>query len=125
MDSSGGRITGARSGEFTAEAVLRANFFGALDAGAVEGEIGSFRDGSGRSLAGWQVTLNSARLTPGSDSFAGGDRGSVGSDTSGTGSWEGRFQIERSWLRGRGGAADKNTMEPSVAANGYAGVVLL
>ena len=75
VDSSGGRITGARSGEFTAEAVLRANFFGALDAGAVEGEIGSFRDGSGRSLAGWQVTLNSARLTPGSDSFAGGTGG--------------------------------------------------
>ena len=50
VDSSGGRITGARSGEFTAEAVLRANFFGALAAGVVEGEIGSFRDGSGRTL---------------------------------------------------------------------------
>ena len=91
VDSSGGRITGARSGEFTAEAVLRANFFGALDAGVVEGEIGSFRDGSGRSLPGWRVMLNSARLTAGSDSFSGETGGSVGSGTSGEGSWQGRF----------------------------------
>ena len=91
VDSLGGRIVGAEAGEFTAEAELRANFFGALDAGVVEGEIGSFRDGSGRSLAGWRVTLNSARLTAGSDSFAGETGGSVGSGTSGTGSWQGRF----------------------------------
>ncbi len=91
VDSSAGRIVGARGGEFTAEAVLRANFFGALDAGVVEGEIGSFRDGSGRSMAGWRVTLNSARLTAGSGSFAGEAGGTVGSGTSGTGSWQGRF----------------------------------
>ena len=91
VDSSGGRITSGRTGAFTAEAVLRANFFGALDAGAVNGEIDSFRDGTGRSLAGWRVTLNSARLTAGSESFAGETAGSVGSGTSGTGSWQGRF----------------------------------
>ena len=91
VDSSGGRITDARGGEFTAEAVLRASFYGALDAGVVDGEIGSFRDGSGRAMAGWRVTLNSARLSAGTASFAGSTEGSVGSGTSGTGSWEGRF----------------------------------
>ena len=91
VDSSGGRITGADAGEFTAEATLRANFFGALDAGVVNGEIGSFRDGSGRSLAGWRVTLDSAMLTAGDASFAGGTSGTVGPGSSGSGSWEGRF----------------------------------
>ena len=91
VDSSGGRITSGRTGEFTAEATLTANFFGALDAGAVNGEIGSFRDGSGRAMSGWRVTLNSARLAAGSESFAGATGGTVGSGTSGTGSWEGRF----------------------------------
>ena len=91
VDSSGGRIVSGRTGEFTAEATLTANFFGALDAGVVNGEIGSFRDGTGRSLAGWRVTLNSARLTAGSDSFAGETAGSVGPGSSGTGHWEGRF----------------------------------
>ena len=91
VDSSGGRIVGARSGEFTAAATLRANFFGALDAGEVEGEIGPFRDGSGRSLTGWGVTLRPAPLTAGSAGFAGSTAGTVGSGSSGTGSWEGRF----------------------------------
>ena len=91
VDSSGGRITSGRTGEFTAQATLTANFFGALDAGVVNGEIGAFRDGSGRSMAGWRVTLEAARLTAGSESFAGETGGTVGSGTSGTGSWQGRF----------------------------------
>ena len=91
VDSSGGRITGADAGEFTAHAELRANFFGPLDAGVVNGEIGSFRDGSGRALAGWRVTLDSAMLTAGDASFAGVTAGSVGPGSSGAGSWEGSF----------------------------------
>ena len=88
---SGGQVTEASSGEFTAEAVLTANFFGALDAGAVSGEIGSFRDGAGESLDGWRVVLETAPLTAGNASFAGGTGGAVGPGTSGEGSWEGRF----------------------------------
>ena len=88
---SGGQVTEAGSGEFTAEAVLRANFFGALDPGVVSGEIGSFRDGAGQSLDGWRVVLEPAPLAVGEASFAGGTGGAVGSGTSGEGSWEGRF----------------------------------
>ena len=88
---SGGRVAEASSGEFTAEAMLTANFFGALDLGAVSGEIGSFRDGAGESLDGWRVTLATAPLTAGEASFAGRTGGAVGSGTSGEGSWEGRF----------------------------------
>ena len=88
---SGGQVTEASSGEFTAEAVLTANFFGALDAGAVSGEIRSFRDGAGESLDGWRVTLETASLTVGEASFAGSTGGAVGTGTSGEGSWEGRF----------------------------------
>ena len=90
--SSGGRITEARDGEFTAEATLTANFFGALDAGAINGEVGSFRDGAGRSLDGWRVTLELTELTAGEASFAGKTGGTVGPGTNPTGgSWEGRF----------------------------------
>ena len=91
VEISGGQVTAATSGEFTAEAVLTANLFGALDAGAVTGEIASFRDGAGRTMAGWRVTLGSAGLTSGSASFAGGTRGEVGPGSSGKGSSEGRF----------------------------------
>ena len=91
MDVSGGRVTAASSGEFTAEAVLTASFYGALDAGVVNGEIASFRDGTGRSLDGWRATLNAAMLTAKMDSFAGEVGGTVGPGTSGAGSWEGRF----------------------------------
>ena len=86
-----GQVTEARSGEFTAQAVLTANFFAALDAGAVSGEIGSFRDGAGASLDGWRVVLKTAPLTAGRASFAGGTGGAVGAGSSGAGSWEGRF----------------------------------
>ena len=88
---SGGQVTEASNGEFTAEAVLTANFFGAQDAGAVRGRIDSFRDGAGMSLTGWRVVLETTRLTAGEASFAGGTGGAVGSGTSGEGSWEGRF----------------------------------
>ena len=91
VDVSGGQVTAATSGEFTAEAVLTANFFGALDAGAVTGEIASFRDETGRSMAGWRVTLQSAGLTSGSPSFAGETSGEVAPGSGGEGSWEGRF----------------------------------
>ena len=91
MDSSAGRVANADSGEFTAEATLTANFYGALDAGAVNGEIGSFRDMAGKSLDGWRVTLKAAGLTADEASFAGETVGEVGPGSSGTGSWEGRF----------------------------------
>ena len=91
VDVSGGQVRAGESGEFTAEATLTANFFGALDAGRVGGEIGSFRDGSGRSLAGWRVTLNAAMLRAGEAGFAGGTAGTLGAGTDGEGSWEGRF----------------------------------
>ena len=91
MDVSGGQVTTASSGEFTAEAVLTASFFGALDAGVVNGEIVSFRNGSGGPLDGWRANLNAAKLKAGEASFAGGVGGTVGAGTSGEGSWEGRF----------------------------------
>ena len=91
QDVSGGLVTRARSGEFTAEAMLTANFFGAKDAGVVNGEIVSFRDSNGRSMGGWKVTLDAARLTVGSASFAGATRGELGPGSSGSGSWEGQF----------------------------------
>ena len=99
VDSSDGRITSARAGEFTAEATLRANFFGASDAGVANGEIAAFRDAGGRPLAGWRVTLDSARLRTGSASFSGGTEGALGAGTIGSGSWEGTFH-------GSGGASD-------------------
>ena len=91
VDTSGGQVTAAGSGEFTAEAVLTANFFAALDAGVVAGEIASFRDETGRSVAGWRVVLQSAGLTSGAPSFAAETSGEVGPGSSGEGSWEGRF----------------------------------
>lgn len=91
MDVSGGQVTRAMGGEFTVEAVLTANFFGAQDAGEVTGEIASFRDGMGRSMGGWQVALKEAGLTDGEASFAGKTMGALGPGSSGTGNWEGQF----------------------------------
>ena len=91
LDVSAGQVTRAVGGEFTADAVLTANFFGPQDAGVVTGEIASFRDGSGRSMSGWRVILGSAQLTVGAASFAGETRGELGSGSSGEGSWEGQF----------------------------------
>ena len=58
----------------------------------MEDQVDSFRDGSGQALEGWRVTLNSARLTAGTASFAGTTGGIVGSSTRGTDSWEGPFR---------------------------------
>ena len=88
---SGGQVTEASSGEFTAEAELTAHFFGPQDAGAVGGLIASFKDEDGMSLTGWRVVLETSRLTADEASFAGGTSGAVGSGTSGEGSWHGRF----------------------------------
>ena len=76
---SGGWMTAAWSGAFTAEAVLTAHFFGAGDAG----EIGSFGTASGRSSAGWRVTLSLAMLSAVRGGLRGLNRG------------HGRFQHKR------------------------------
>ena len=91
MDVAGGKVTGARAGEFTADATLTAHFFGALDAGEIGGGIGSFRNEAGEALSGWRVTLEAAGLTDGSASFAGATVGTVGPGTAGAGRWEGMF----------------------------------
>ena len=91
MDVAGGKVTGARAGEFTADATLTAHFFGALDAGEIGGGIGSFRNETGKALSGWRVTLEAAGLSGGSASFAGATVGTVGPGTAGAGRWEGMF----------------------------------
>ena len=91
MDISGGQVTAAASGEFTARATLTANFFGALDSGEIDGTIDSFSNAEGAPMAGWRVTLKAAALTDGGASFAGGTEGTLGPATSGAGSWEGLF----------------------------------
>ena len=90
-DVSGGQVTKAESGAFTASATLTAHFFGALDAGEIGGEIASFRNAAGEALGDWHVTLVAADLSSGSASFAGASDGTVGPGTSGAGSWEGTF----------------------------------
>ena len=69
------------------EAVLTVRFLGTRDAG----QIGSFRNASGRSMAGWRVTLSMAMLSAGEAGLAALTGGTVGSGTSGTGNWQGRF----------------------------------
>ena len=91
MDVSGGRVTRATSGEFTARATLEAHFFGARDAGEVTGTIDSFRSGNGVPMTGWGVELKAAGLTVGDASFAGETGGTLGSASRGEGSWEGLF----------------------------------
>ena len=71
--------------------MLTAHFFGARDAGEIGGEIGSFRTASGRSLAGWRVTLSMAMLSAGEAGFVAATGGTVGSGTSGAARWQGRF----------------------------------
>ena len=91
MDVSGGQVTRATSGEFTARATLEAHFFGAQDAGEVTGTIDSFRSGDGVPMTGWGVELKAAGLTVGDASFAGETGGTLGSASRGEGSWEGLF----------------------------------
>ena len=91
MDVSGGQVTRATSGEFTAQATLEAHFFGARDAGEVTGTIDSFRSGDGVPMTGWGVELKAAGLTVGDATFAGETGGTLGPATRGEGSWEGLF----------------------------------
>ena len=91
VDVTGGRVTGATEGEFTAEATLTAHFFGALDDGEITGEIASFRNQSGEPMDGWRVTLRPAGLTDGRAAFAGQTEATLSPGTSGEGSWEGLF----------------------------------
>ena len=91
MDVSGGQVTRATSGEFTARATLEAHFFGARDAGEVTGTIDSFRSGDGVPMTGRGVELKTAGLTVGEASFAGETGGTLGPATRGEGSWEGLF----------------------------------
>ena len=91
VDFAGGQVTGATEGEFTAEATLTAHFFGALDDGEISGEIDSFRNMSGETMAGWRVTLSRVELTDGQAAFAGQTGATLGPGTSGNGSWEGLF----------------------------------
>ena len=89
-DVSGGQVTGANHGEFTANATLNASFFGASDPGRISGTIHGFMNAAGESMAGWNVMLNPANLTDGSATFTGTTAGSLGAGT-GMGSWEGMF----------------------------------
>ena len=89
-DVSGGQVTSATHGEFTANAMLTANFFGANDAGEISGSIDGFKNAAGESMAGWSVMLKQAALTDASDVFSGSTSGSLGGGT-GMGSWEGMF----------------------------------
>ncbi len=91
VDVTGGQVTGATEGEFTAEATLTAHFFGAQDDGEIEGQIDSFRNMSGEPMEGWRVTLGPAELTDGRAAFAGQAEATLGAGTSGSGSWEGLF----------------------------------
>ena len=99
VDVTGGQVSGATQGEFTAEATLTAHFFGALDDGEIAGEIDSFRNLSGEPMDGWRVTLRPAELTDGRAAFAGRTGATLGPGMSGEGSWEGLFH-------GAGGNAD-------------------
>ena len=91
MDVSGGQVTRAVSGEFTAEATLKTHFFGAQDAGQLSGTIDAFRSGNGTLMTGWAVELEDADLIVDEVSFAGEAEGTLGPETSGKGSWEGMF----------------------------------
>ena len=89
-DVSGGQVTSATHGEFTANATLTANFFGANDPGEISGMINGFKNAAGELMAGWSVMLNPAALTDASASFTGKTTGSLGGGT-GMGSWQGMF----------------------------------
>ncbi len=88
---SGGRVTGAKVGEFTARAELEANFGSAAAPGSIGGTIDGFYGADGRALPGWRVTLRTVLLDDNSNGFSGTTRGEVGAGTSGTGSWQGAF----------------------------------
>ena len=89
-DVSGGLVTGASNGDFTASAALTADFLDE-DPGVINGSITDFVNGAGDSMDGWSVTLNNAALA-GTDatSFSGTTLGKIG-DGSGPGNWTGTF----------------------------------
>ena len=98
-DFSGGVLSGGTAGEFTATALLTANFGGddiaVNDQFNIRGSVTAFRDVErNRALDGWRVTLNKVDLAPGSASF-GGAAGDTTTATlggvTGTGTWEGAF----------------------------------
>ena len=109
-DVSGGEVTGASSGNFTANATLTASFGDADDVGAISGSISDFMNADGEDLAGWGVTLNAASLVGVSATtpFSSSTRATTGSGT-GTGTWQGQFY----------GPADPTTMQPAGVAGRY------
>ena len=98
-DFSGGVLSGGTAGEFTATALLTANFGGddiaVNDQFNIRGSVTEFRDVErNRALEGWSVTLNKVDLAAASASF-GGTAGDTTTATlggvTGTGTWEGAF----------------------------------
>ena len=90
-DVSGGEVTGASNGEFTASATLAADFLDNEDPGfgVISGSITDFVNGAGNSMDGWSVTLNNAALSA-TANFSGTTVGKIG-DGSDKGSWDGTF----------------------------------
>ena len=97
MDFAAGEISGAVTGEFTAQAELTANWGGddvaVSDHFSISGTVTDFRDvEDGDPLKDWSVDLNRIDLEPETASFGGGaTTGAIGEDTTGTGSWAGAF----------------------------------
>ena len=92
-DVSGGQVTGASSGNFTANATLTASFGDVDTAGAISGSISDFANAYGEDLAGWGVTLNAASLNGVANAtpmFSSSTRATIGSGT-GTGTWQAQF----------------------------------
>ena len=88
-DISGGRITDASMGEFTAAARLSANF-GLGTSGVISGSISNFKGADDSAMTGWRVDLDATDITA-TASFAGATMGTTGPGATGTGSWEGMF----------------------------------
>ena len=92
VDTAGGKVTSAASGEFTAKATLDADFLDGVQAGLIGGAIHGFEDANGRAMAGWRITLKPTPLAADASGFAAGTSGTVGPGTSGgSGRWQGAF----------------------------------
>lgn len=92
VDTAGGKVTSAVSGEFTARATIDANFIDEAQAGFVNGSIHGFRDANGRVMADWRITLKGAPLAAAAAVFSAGTSGTVGPGTTGgSGHWQGVF----------------------------------
>jgi hypothetical protein len=90
QDISGGKVTGATMGEFTAHARLNADF-DITAPGIISGSISNFKGADGSAMAGWGVTLEGTSLAAGSAEFGGDTTGTTGPGTTGSGTWEGTF----------------------------------